>query len=155
TGLLLLVFLISCAKKSSGYVIEIWAKGALDDRIQLFYSDSYFGGYDELHSITANLKGKQYENKLVFTLPSEYSLVRFRLDLGDNKAQKSLAIPKIVIRSSHGIKTLDANKICKAFLCNQNCHFSDDCSLIILKEDLLYDPYIISKNISGIAGDNK
>lgn len=63
-----------------------------DDSLQVFYSEDLEGTYEEKNSVWAVVKGSDQEQVANFDLPPDVVPAHLRIDLGQNRDQKEIAI---------------------------------------------------------------
>jgi hypothetical protein len=63
-----------------------------DDSLQVFYTEDLDGIYEDQNSVWAVVKGSEQEQVATFDLPEDVIPSQLRIDLGQNRDQKEVAI---------------------------------------------------------------
>lgn len=99
----LLALLVACNKEKTsspktvepekeGFKVSLNLIAPKDDSLQVFFTEDQDGIYEEQNSVWAVVKGSDQEQVATFKLPSDVIPTHLRIDLGQNKEQKEIAI---------------------------------------------------------------
>ncbi|AEH00879.1 hypothetical protein [Lacinutrix sp. 5H-3-7-4] len=118
-----------------------------DDVLLLFYTDDYGKSLKKKEPLKINVRGSDFPQTLIFTLPNEDFLVDFRLDISDNVNQKNIIIDRILIAELSSLITINRDDISDSFVGNEYVVFGDNGHVIlsVLEEGNVkkYNPYFL------------
>jgi hypothetical protein len=152
---LLICFLIcSCKLKDEVYhnvKITMKVKVGLDDKFQLFYSDSYINDYNEQNSQIKNVKKSEDTQEVIFEIPNRFAPNRIRIDFGDQIDQKEIILEEISIVVGGKFKSFGPEEISNFFEFNKFATYDVNSKRLLLTPiEGSYDPFLISKNLQSI-----
>lgn len=118
-----------------------------NDVLLLFYTDDYGKSLKKKEPLKINVKGSNFPQTLIFTLPNQDYLVDFRLDISDNIDQKNVIIERILISELSSLITINRDDILDNFVGNEYVVFGDNGRVILsaLQEGNAkkYNPYFL------------
>jgi hypothetical protein len=144
----------SCDFKSdleSNIKIAVKVKVKLDDKFQLFYSDSYINDYNEQNSQIKNVKKSEDTQEVIFEIPNRFAPNRIRIDFGDQIDQKEIILEEISMVVGNKLKSFGPEEISNFFEFNKFATYDVNSKRLLLTPiEGSYDPFLISKNLQSI-----
>lgn len=153
-SILICLLMSSCNSKSdleSNVKVTLKAKVSLNDKFQLFYSDSYIDNYTEQSSQVIDVKSSEEPQEITFEVPNRFVPNRIRIDFGNQVAQKEIQLEEIRITAGNKSKSFKANEILTMFEFNKYAEYDSSAKKLSLKTvEEMYDPFLISKNLQPV-----
>jgi alginate O-acetyltransferase complex protein AlgJ len=126
--------------------LEVDVLVSQDDQFQLFYTDTI--AYNQSHSVITNVSKNSSFQKVLFVLPTDSIISKFRLDPGNKPGV--LQVRSIRLVSSQNNYTWTPDSILKHFVPNEYVELSNKGEYLLLKRHGL-DPHIfLDQNIKKI-----
>ncbi|WP_395044759.1 hypothetical protein [Flavobacterium sp.] len=130
TCLILSITLISCKNKKSSdkatetikpitFDVVLNMNVKQDDSFQLYYTDDTSPTFNDKKSVRVTVKGKNEDQKIVFSLPVDDLPTNLRLDLGENKLQPEMKLNTFTINYADKSFSLNGLEILQYFVPGQ------------------------------------
>ncbi|MDO5509090.1 MAG: hypothetical protein Q4F57_00200 [Weeksellaceae bacterium] len=127
--------------------ISIIAQSSTQDVLQVFISEEFAGNYTEENSKIQQINGT---DTLSFDIAEYSSLRSIRIDLGDTAGEREFKICGVVFRKKDLEKVVYGDSLQFFFESNDQVLFDQEKGCFVLKNPVVHDPYIVSKNLTKV-----
>ena len=136
-------------KKESGKVlVTVLVKAQQEDVFQLFYTTAIEENFNPKNTVSRKVKASNDFQQLIFEAPSKMALRNIRLDLGQNREQKSVEVTSISIKTDVG-EHVFRQPLSAYFQFNEYVSVGDSGAFVLTEVDGKYDPFIYAKDLSA------
>jgi hypothetical protein len=152
---LVIILIHSCDKIDNVYrnklIFSVEMKILEDDILEVYFDNRETNRFQSKDVIRKEIIGDTVYQKFNFIINKNVFPNRIRLDLGENLNQKKIQIRNIELKYNSGRHLFTKKEIKKYFRANIYLDFDFDhlVALPLVKPNKLYDPYLVSNNLSG------
>lgn len=127
------------------FEVKFIVKVKENDNFQLFYSQDYFLGFSEEHSIITSFTGSDEYQKVIMKIPRKVFPVKYKFDIGSNINQINIKIKSLSISYREKEIYIPENKLLDFLVPNDCIEYNLTKSIFELKPynnlNFAYDPY--------------
>lgn len=136
-------------EKNLEFIVDIKVKN--DDYFYLYYSEHIFSQYHKDDLVVQKVIGSEHFQKIKFIIPESICPIKFRLDVGNNKKQKTMNLNKIILKYGSKECVFKGKNLVKTF--KPNKYIDLDETVFSFKTKAIngnYDPFFITININTV-----